>query len=403
MVAGRDAGDLGNPTGAAMFAAPTPAALTVRAFQLTSAATEVARLAPTLRADGAVRLERLRGFGAVIGRPLTCACSRLTLDDGTAAVLIAAVEHAGPALSINERVLALARRRHRADRRVRQRRHAHRRHAGSARRIGGVTSLDALGAGTLAALASEHGQADGDAASRDNLDRSHSRSSGVGCRLRREAGAAHTRQRLNRRIKRSPCAYRSNATPTLDTSAGPDAPPIAEQPELFPDLPPTLPRLPRRQRTNAAIRCASSGRWTPRPLHHRLRRVHRADGTAHRRAARQPWACIAVGDRRSIPRARSRARSPPRDTWSGVIVRWPRRRQRRAARGRIVGPAGVRSRTDLSRLSRLRRLPRCRAQRSNAHRAARADASAEPPRDATAMRRQKMSCRCRAAEPTRRA
>jgi signal transduction histidine kinase len=49
----------------------------------------------------------LRGFGLGFGRALTCACSRLVLADGKAAVLIAATEPAGPALPLAERVRRL--------------------------------------------------------------------------------------------------------------------------------------------------------------------------------------------------------------------------------------------------------------------------------------------------------
>ena len=59
---------------------------------------------PRLPSAGPPRLERLRGFGLGFGRALTCACSRLVLADGKAAVLIAATEPAGPALSLAERV-----------------------------------------------------------------------------------------------------------------------------------------------------------------------------------------------------------------------------------------------------------------------------------------------------------
>lgn len=97
-----------NPTGAAMFGAPTPAALVIRSFDRThTAAAEIARVATTLRGDGAVRLERLRGFGAALGRMLTCACSRIALADGTNAVLVAAVERGGPDLSLQERAIRL--------------------------------------------------------------------------------------------------------------------------------------------------------------------------------------------------------------------------------------------------------------------------------------------------------
>ena len=122
-----------NPTGAAMFGAPTPAALAVRTFDRThTAAAEVARVAATLRDDGAVRLERLRGFGAAMGRMLTCACSRITLADGTSAVLIAAAEASGPRFAAARTRDAAARRQCRAGRGVRRRRRADRRDGGGA-------------------------------------------------------------------------------------------------------------------------------------------------------------------------------------------------------------------------------------------------------------------------------
>jgi PAS domain S-box-containing protein len=97
-----------NPTGAAIFGAATPAILARRLFdggQPTAA--QVERLAQTLPADGIARLERLRGFGAGIGRALTCACSRLRLQDGTSAILVASTERAGPDLSLTERATRL--------------------------------------------------------------------------------------------------------------------------------------------------------------------------------------------------------------------------------------------------------------------------------------------------------
>jgi hypothetical protein len=97
-----------NAAGAAMLGAPTPAALAVRPIEPThSAVADVARLAKTLRPNGTPRLERLRGFGTVMGRPITCSCARITLDDGASAVLIAAVERAGPELSLHARASRL--------------------------------------------------------------------------------------------------------------------------------------------------------------------------------------------------------------------------------------------------------------------------------------------------------
>jgi PAS domain S-box-containing protein len=162
-----------NPTAAAMFGAPTPAALAVRSFdRAQTAAAEVARLAETLQPDGVARLERLRGFGAGIGRTLTCSCSRVTLADGSGAVLIAAIERSGPDLLLKQRVSRLLA-------------------AGvepvavfgddgaligatwpARRLIGDRMSLDSLGARALIAAASDNGRAAGDgAAGQMSIDR----------------------------------------------------------------------------------------------------------------------------------------------------------------------------------------------------------------------------------------
>jgi PAS domain S-box-containing protein len=60
-------------------------------------ARQIARLAGLLPPDGASRLVRLRGFGGPIGGILLCQCSRLTLKDGTDAILIASAESGAPA------------------------------------------------------------------------------------------------------------------------------------------------------------------------------------------------------------------------------------------------------------------------------------------------------------------
>jgi signal transduction histidine kinase/PAS domain-containing protein len=86
-----------NAAGAAIFGAASPAECRQRRFtgQDPSAA-EIIRLAKSLPPDRRERLERLRGFGpaAGLGRTLVCACSRTDLDDGAAAILVAAIEPA---------------------------------------------------------------------------------------------------------------------------------------------------------------------------------------------------------------------------------------------------------------------------------------------------------------------
>jgi signal transduction histidine kinase/PAS domain-containing protein len=97
-----------NAAGAALFGAADTRECVQRRFDSDNpAAAQIIRLAATLPSSGPPRLERLRGFGLGFGRALTCACSRLVVADGKAAVLIVATEPAGPALSLAERVRRL--------------------------------------------------------------------------------------------------------------------------------------------------------------------------------------------------------------------------------------------------------------------------------------------------------
>jgi PAS domain S-box-containing protein len=68
---------------------------------------QIAQLAHRLLPNGAVRLERLRGFGATLNSLVTCACARLALADGSEGVLIAATEPVGRSLPLAERLRLL--------------------------------------------------------------------------------------------------------------------------------------------------------------------------------------------------------------------------------------------------------------------------------------------------------
>src|SRR6476620_5151700 len=84
-----------NAAGVAAFG-PTSAAIGSRRFARGEpAAHQIARIAATLSP------------GAAIGRALTCACSHIVLADNTAAILVAAIERAGPDLPLGERVTRL--------------------------------------------------------------------------------------------------------------------------------------------------------------------------------------------------------------------------------------------------------------------------------------------------------
>jgi PAS domain S-box-containing protein len=97
-----------NPVGAAVFNAPSPAAVERINFEPQHpAARQIARLAATLPVAGTPRLERLRGFGAALGGTSICLCSRVALADTDTAVLVVATERAGIALPLAERARRL--------------------------------------------------------------------------------------------------------------------------------------------------------------------------------------------------------------------------------------------------------------------------------------------------------
>jgi len=98
----------GNPIAAAVFDAPSPAALAALEFEPHHvSAAQVARLAGTLPQGGAPRLERLRGFGARFGGTLTCLCSHIALGDNSAAILVVSTERSGKDLGLPERARRL--------------------------------------------------------------------------------------------------------------------------------------------------------------------------------------------------------------------------------------------------------------------------------------------------------
>ena len=96
-----------NAAGAAIFGGDNVSAVLQKRFEASdTAATQIARLDPTLKHDAAPRLEKLRGFGAGFGRTLLCLCSKISL--GTQhGILVVAAEPAGPGLTFKERVRRL--------------------------------------------------------------------------------------------------------------------------------------------------------------------------------------------------------------------------------------------------------------------------------------------------------
>ena len=97
-----------NPVGAAVFGAANATAVVRKTFGPAEPhRRQVAQLANRLLPNGAVRLERLRGFGAAPGMLMTCACTRLVFADGSRGTLVAAVQPAPLAMSLIERLQRL--------------------------------------------------------------------------------------------------------------------------------------------------------------------------------------------------------------------------------------------------------------------------------------------------------
>ncbi|MBP1293886.1 PAS domain S-box-containing protein [Bradyrhizobium elkanii USDA 61] len=97
-----------NPVGAKVFGAANGAELAKRSFGPADPhRRQVARLGHSLNANGAVRLERLRGFGAAPGMLATCGCARIDLPDGSHGILMTTLNATGRGMPLAERLLRL--------------------------------------------------------------------------------------------------------------------------------------------------------------------------------------------------------------------------------------------------------------------------------------------------------
>jgi PAS domain S-box-containing protein len=97
-----------NPVAAKLFGAANGAILAAKIFgPADQHRRQVAQLAGRLPPNGAVRLERLRGFGAALGRLVTCGCARLDFADGSHGILVAAAEAVGRSMPLVERLQRL--------------------------------------------------------------------------------------------------------------------------------------------------------------------------------------------------------------------------------------------------------------------------------------------------------
>ncbi len=97
-----------NPVGARLFGAANGAALAKKIFGPADARRrQLAQLAGKLPSSGAIRLQRLRGFGAPLGMLVSCGCARLEFADGSHGILVVAAEPIGRAMPLVERLQRL--------------------------------------------------------------------------------------------------------------------------------------------------------------------------------------------------------------------------------------------------------------------------------------------------------
>jgi PAS domain S-box-containing protein len=94
-----------NPVGASLFGCASPAEQVLGPAD--ARRRQVAQLAGRLPASGALRLERLRGFGAPPGMLTTCSCARLDFADGSSGILVAATQTTGRTMPLIERLQRL--------------------------------------------------------------------------------------------------------------------------------------------------------------------------------------------------------------------------------------------------------------------------------------------------------
>src|SRR5262249_889525 len=97
-----------NPIAAALFGAANVTAVLGKRFGPAEPhRRQVAQLANRLLPNGALRLERLRGFGAPAGMLMTGACARLVFADGSHGILVTAVQTGPRGMPLIERLRRL--------------------------------------------------------------------------------------------------------------------------------------------------------------------------------------------------------------------------------------------------------------------------------------------------------
>jgi PAS domain S-box-containing protein len=286
-----------NPVAAAIFDAPSPAAVCGLQFDPHHpAAAQIARLSGTLPQGGAPRLERLRGFGARFGGTLICLCSRIAISDNEAAVLVVSTERAGKDLSLPERTRRLLADFEppaaifSADGEFIDGQPAAR------KRLGRNHDLVALGAEKLAREATRNGRAEGEIAA------------GHVTMLRLGAGTTFT-------LMMSFGGAAQQAS--ISASARDVPPPASTNPARSVPNPAAAPVHPRRSPFRFVWHMDAATRFTLES-----EEFTQLIGPQTAAALDRPWSEIAAALTLD-PDGHVAQALASRDTWSGVVVQWP--------------------------------------------------------------------------------
>jgi len=332
-----------NAVGAAVLGVPSAAGY-ARFAPNNPLPAQIARLAAALPSSGTERLERLRGIGAGLGRPVVCACSRIVLPDGTAAVLVIACEPARPSLPLGERVRRLfagvmgavavfapdGKLLHATD--------------AAAPRLGDATTLSALGLDELAAETLQSGRARGSARNGDTtaqftalrLGRDDSCALAITLPPGDAALAQHPPEADQRAAAVITSPEKDNAAPDLA------APPTTSE-DAQSSAPPSPPTSSDATPVTDAVEAApaeqsASGDPVVAERLHPLRFVWQMDadsrfaigsdefaelvGPRAIAACGRPWGEIAA-ELKLDPDNRVAHAIATRETWSGIPVEWP--------------------------------------------------------------------------------
>jgi PAS domain S-box-containing protein len=308
-----------NAAGAVLHRSSSPAAVVPRPISPRDPlAIDLARLGASLPDSGAARLERIRGLSAGIGRPTVCACSRLSLEEGMAILMVAA-QPAASVLPLAERVrgafagaegpiavfstdgaLLYASRE-------------------AAARLGQTTTLAALDGGALAAEALNCGRARGSSLIGPvELQRIGTDGNAVVLAiLGRDSDHARPPTSEHGGPLRPEPPEAEEGAPRADAAELPAADASASEPQTEPVEPATVDTPERRHPLRFVWQIDPDGRFT-------LDSMDFAEAMGAQTVARigRPWGEIAA-ELGLDPGQRVERAVASRDTWSGITLAWP--------------------------------------------------------------------------------